>query len=131
METEVPELAFPAGLPGFPELHRFALQQWGDADSPYSLLLSLDEPSVRFLVAPPDLFFDDYEVELSDDDVQQLGLAGPDEALVLVLITVPEPAADATANLLAPLVLNTRSLTGAQVVLADSGYSTRVPLRAG
>jgi flagellar assembly factor FliW len=130
VDEELPELTFPAGLPGFPELRRFALAQWGDEDSPYSTLVALDDPEVRFLVVPPEVFFDDYAVQLPDDDAVALGLSEPDDALVLVLITLGERAEETTANLLGPLVVNSRSRTGAQVVLADSGYDTGVPLRA-
>lgn len=127
----IAELTFPSGLPGFPELRRFALERWGDDDdSPYSLLVALEQPEVRFLVAPPEVFFPDYEVELSDEDASALGLTGAEDALVLVIITVTDKPEDATANLLGPIVLNTRTRTGAQVVLADSGHSTRTPLVA-
>lgn len=138
--VEVPELTFPLGLPGFAELRRFGLSRWGAEDSPYARLVSLDDPRVAFLVAPPEEFFDDYDVVLPDDAADLLGLAGPDvepaDALVLVLITVGERAEEATANLLGPLVLNTRQRVGLQVVLTDSTpggrvLSTRVPLRAG
>ena len=128
--VEVPELTFPVGLPGFADLHRFALSRWGGEDSPYARLVSLDVPDVAFLVAPPEAFFDDYDVELPDEDARVLGLETEDDALVLVMITVGEKAEEATANLLGPLVVNTRARTGLQVVLDDPERSTRVPLRS-
>src|SRR3712207_6480121 len=42
--TELPELEFAAGLPGFPESKRFALTRWADADGPYRVLVDLDNP---------------------------------------------------------------------------------------
>ena len=130
---EVPELTFTAGLPGFEDLRRFALSRWGDADSPYARLVSLERPDTAFLVAPPEEFFDDYAVTLEDDDAAGLQLTDPTDALVLVVITVGEQAEEATANLLGPLVINTRARLGAQVVLpdGDGARGTRVPLRAG
>lgn len=128
--VEVPELTFPVGLPGFADLHRFSLWRWGDEDSPYARLVSLDDPSVAFLVAPPEEFFDDYHVPLHEDDARLLQLDGAEEALVLVIVTVGERAEQATANLLGPLVLNTRARLGRQVVLDDTARGTRVPLRA-
>jgi flagellar assembly factor FliW len=126
---EVKQLSFPAGLPGFPELQRFALQKWvEDPEMPYSLLVSLDEPNIRFLVAPPEVFFPDYTFEMSDADAAGLELASADDALVLVFITVPEQPTDATANLLGPVVINTKTLVGAQIVLAESGMPTKKPL---
>jgi len=130
--VDVPELAFPAGLPGFEDLRRFALAHWGGPDSPYARLVSLERPDVAFLVAPPEAFFDDYDVEVRDDDAALLQLDDPADALVLVLITVGERVEEATANLLGPLVLNTRAQLGAQIVPpeADPSRGARVPLRA-
>ena len=124
------ELTFPLGLPGFADLRRFALVHWGPEDSPYARLVSLDTPDVAFLVAPPEAFFDDYDVPLGDEDAELLKLDEASQALVLVLITVGERVEEATANLLGPLVLNTRERLGMQVVLNDRERSTRVPLRS-
>ena len=130
-QDEVKQLTFPAGLPGFPELQRFALQKWvEDPDMPYSLLVSLDEPGIRFLVAPPEVFFPDYTFEMSDADAAGIKLENPEDALVLVFITVPEQPHDATANLLGPVVINTKTLVGAQIVLAESGMPVKQPLVA-
>jgi len=130
--VDVPELAFPAGLPGFEDLHRFALAHWGGPDSPYARLVSLERSDVAFLVAPPEAFFDDYDVEMRDDDAALLQLEDPADALVLVMITVGERADEATANLLGPLVVNTRAQLAAQIVPAeaDPARGARVPLRA-
>ncbi len=129
----VPELTFPRGLPGFEGLRRFALARWGADDSPYSRLVALDQPETAFLVAPPDEFFDDYDVELSDEDAALIELADPADALVLVVITVTDRPEEASANLLGPIVLNTRRRLGAQVVQVtrEPEHSTRVPLVAG
>ena len=128
---DLPELAFPAGLPGFEDLRRFALAHWGPEDSPYSRLVSLERADVAFLVAPPEAFFDDFDVEVSADDAGQLQLDRPEDALVLVMITVGDRAEEATANLLGPLVINTARRLGAQIVAAeaDPTRGTRVPLR--
>ncbi len=131
MQDEVKQLTFPAGLPGFPELQRFALQKWvEDPEMPYSVLVSLDDPDIRFLVAPPEAFFANYVFDISDADAASLQLESPDDALVLVFITVPEKPNDATANLLGPVVINTKTLIGAQIVLADSGMPVKQPLVA-
>ena len=129
--VEVPELTFPVGLPGFADLRRFGLSRWGGEDSPYARLNSLEDPAVAFLVAPPEAFFDDYDVALSDEDAEVLQLQDPADALVLVVITVGEqgrrghrqPAGARSSSTL-------RERSGMQVVLRDRDRSTRVPLRA-
>lgn len=126
---DVPEVMFTAGLPGFPGPRRFALVRWGDDGGPYSVMVDLDAPVVRFLVVPPQVFFPDYVVDLDDAVASALHLDDPDDCLLLVIVALGDRAEDATANLLGPIVINVRTLEGQQAVLADSGHSTRVPLR--
>ena len=122
-------LTFSAGIPGFPELQKFTLEKWtDDEDSPYMVLVAMDNPDIRFLVAAPEVFFPDYDVEISAADAQALELKDPSEAAMLVFITVPEKPNEATANLLGPIVVNTRTKQAAQIVLEESKYTTKKPL---
>ena len=127
--ADVPELVFPTGLPGFPGERRFALVRWG-AEGPYSLMVDLDDPEVRFLVMPPYLFFPDYVVDLDDAVAARVHLERAEDCLLLVIVTLGSTPEEATANLLGPIVINLQTREGVQAVLAESGYSTRVPLRA-
>jgi flagellar assembly factor FliW len=128
--ADVPELLFVSGLPGFPGQRRFALVRWGAPDGPYSLMVDLDDSDVRFLVMPPYVFFPDYVVDLDDAIAAKVHLERPEDCLLLVIVTLGTTPADATANLLGPVVINLRTREGVQAVLAESGHSTRVPLRA-
>ena len=128
--VDVPELTFASGLPGFPGPRRFALVRWGASEGPYSVLADLDSPAVRFLVMPPQVFFPDYVVELEDAVARKIHLDDAADCLLLVIVTLGDRAEDATANLLGPIVINTRTLEGVQAVLAECGHSTRAPLRA-
>ena len=126
---ETAELTFPAGIPGFPELQRFRLEPWTDeADSPYAVMVAVDNPDVRFLVAAPETFFPDYDVEIGPAEAEALELKDASEAAMLVFITVPERPEDATANVLAPIVVNTRTRMAAQIILDEATYTTKRPL---
>jgi len=127
-EEAIPELEFAAGLPGFPEARRFVLTALGDADSPFSILRSLDQPELEFVVAPPGTFFPDYEPEIDDSVAGRLGLNTADDALLLVIITVAEQPANSTANLLGPLVVNRHTRSAAQAVLDAGRYATKEAL---
>lgn len=126
--TDLRELQFADGLPGFPDHRRFTLTRWGDEDSPFSLLEAVDGDELRFVVVPPEVFFPDYAPVLGDDDVARLGLTEADDAIVLVVVTLGAGPADATVNLLGPVVINRHTLAGAQVVLAGQDLPTRAPL---
>jgi flagellar assembly factor FliW len=127
LETRMPELTFAGGLAGFPGAERFVLVEV-DGGSPLLRLCSLDVPGLEFVVAPPALFFPDYAPELDDASAVQLGLWDVDGALLLVILTLGSKASDATANLLAPIVLNCRDGRAAQVILQGE-HSLRAPLQ--
>jgi len=129
VETTLPEIRFAAGLPGFPDARRFALVQVDDAqDSPFFVLRSLEDADLEFVVVPPVVFFPDYAPELDDDTVDRLGITSAEDVLALVMVTLGANPAEATANLLAPLVINRHTLDAVQTVLVASGYDVRAPL---
>jgi flagellar assembly factor FliW len=126
---ELPELHFASGLPGFPDVRRFLLVRIGGDDSPFSVLRSLDEGTeLEFVVTHPGLFFPDYEPEIDDDTANRLELKSAEDALLLVIVTVADPVAASTANLLGPIVVNRHTRAAAQAVLGNSGYATREAL---
>jgi flagellar assembly factor FliW len=125
---EIPELLFAAGIPGFPEAKRFTLVWWGDETSPFSILASLDEPGLEFLVVPPLAFFPLYTPEIDDDTVERLGIETADDVILLVIVTTGDDAAAATANLLAPIVVNRHTRQAAQAVLVEGEHPLRAPL---
>src|SRR6478752_5397056 len=120
--ADTAELIFESGLPGFPDTRRFTLVRWGDEDSPFSIMRSLDHDGLEFVVVPPMVFFPDYEPELDDTTAARLDLDQAEDAIVLVMVTLGQRATDATANLLGPIVVNRHTRRAAQAVLASSGY---------
>ena len=119
---------FAGGLPGFGDLRHFTLVRWGGDDSPLCLLKSIDRPEVEFVVAPPAVFFPDYEPELDDGAAERLSLSTAEDAVMLVILTVDQAPKDATANLLGPIVVNKHTLEAAQVVLSNLDYQVRTPI---
>ena len=122
-------LDFPEGLPGFREARRFVMVEVPENDV-FFWLQSLDDPSLAFLCTVPWPFFPDYEPELPETDQEALELTEASDAMVLCLLTVRREEQEVTANLLGPLVVNQRTRTGRQVVLADSTWPLRAPLSA-
>jgi flagellar assembly factor FliW len=126
--TDVVEINFPAGMPGFPHAHRFELSPWGPAGSPFMLLTSSDDADVGFVVVPPWVFYPDYEFEVDAGTAERLQLNAADDAVVFAVVTLRDRPEDSTLNLLGPIVINRVSHEAAQVVLPSSGYSVRAPL---
>lgn len=127
-EQDVPVIELVGPIAGFPEHRRFALVRLDDAGV-LSALRSLDDPGLRFLVVPPTPFFPDYAPEVDDAWAQRLGLDTGDDALVLLIVTPGATAVESTVNLLAPVVVNTRTRAAAQVLL-DGDLPLKAPLAA-
>lgn len=125
---DLPVLTFRRGLVGFDGPQRFHLVRWGGDDSPFSVLQSLDDPDLAFVVVPPQVFFADYEPEIDDEAAAHLGVASAEDLLLLVIVHLADDPRDATANLLGPLVVNTRTLEGIQAVLSPERWPSRRPL---
>lgn len=123
----IPVLEMVGPMLGFPELHRFGLARHDEAGVIYDLR-SLEDPAVRFVVVPPALFFPDYAPEIPDATAQLLRAETADDLLALVVVTLGEGLGDATANLVAPVVVNHAERLAAQVVLDDPALSLRTPL---
>jgi flagellar assembly factor FliW len=121
---EPEEIVFPNGILGFEEYVRFLLIG-DDQTYPAWALQSAEDSWVSFTMVDPLAFFPDYSARLSDADKTVLHFEPGDTLQVLCVVSVPENPNAATANLLAPIVINRRTNLGRQVVLSDSAYSVR------
>ena len=128
-DAELPVIELVHPMPGFPDLHKFALVQLDDAGR-LSSLTSLEQPDLRFLVAPPAPFFPDYEPEVDDEVVLELGIEEVEDVLLLVVLNAGSSLAETTANLAAPVLVNTVTRRAAQVILDRPGLPVAAPLIA-
>lgn len=118
----------PLGLLGFERIKSYWLVS-NPADEPFSWLQVPDEGDLAFLVVPPAAVVSDYAPELSRDDVAFLGIENPDDALIYNIVTLRTDGTS-TVNLKGPIILNRHTMTGKQVVLANSPYPLQHPLGA-
>lgn len=126
-EQPIPVLEMVMPMLGFPEHRRFGLARHDEAGAIYDLR-SLEDAELRFVVVPPVLFFSDYAPEIPDAAAELLQADSADDLLALVIVTLGEGLADATANLVAPVIVNHTKRLAAQVVLDDLDLSVRTPL---
>ena len=115
-------ITFPAGLLGFPGQSQFCLLEPG-GDACFFWLQSLDEPSLAFVVTDPTLFISDYSVPVRAEQMEELGLEKLADAQVFVIVNKVDDAL--TGNLQGPLVVNTLTRQGQQLVLAEKRWTTR------
>ncbi|WP_100332367.1 flagellar assembly protein FliW [Bacillus xiapuensis] len=118
---------FRQGLPGFAGEKQFTLLAFPD-NGVFFVLQSTNTPSLGFIVANPFSFFPDYDIQLEDSAVAALQLEKAEQAAVYTILTVHDPFEQTTANLQAPVIVNTASNQAKQVILNDRRYQTRHPL---
>ncbi|NIM06522.1 MAG: flagellar assembly protein FliW [Armatimonadetes bacterium] len=120
-------LEMPEGLVGIDKAKRFCLLQ-ESSDSAFKWLQMVDEPGLAFVVINPYDFFPDYELEVCESDAELLGMEAPEDAFVLALLTLGPEGREITANLVAPVVIGTKTRRAKQVILEDERYTTKHPL---
>ena len=120
---------FRHGLIGLSDVTRFVLLAAGTANKEplFYWLQALEDPSVAFLVTDPNLFFKDYDVPIREETQDELNLADTKDGRVLVICN--RVGEWLTGNLLGPLIINTATQKGEQVVLtAEKKWTCRQPL---
>lgn len=126
-DAELPTLEFVSPMPGFPGLRRFVLVRLDEEGALYSMR-SLEDTGVRFLVAAPPVFFPDYTPEIEEEVLERLMTDDPTRLLILLVVTAAEPVTEATANLLAPVIIDPQTRRAVQTVLSAPELSVRAPL---
>ena len=124
---EVPAEAvidFPNGLIGLGGT-RYALLAKAE-DSAFIWLHSLDDPEIAIPVTNPWRFFGDFEVELSDEEAERIGITDAEQTSVYVTVRAAEALEDFHANLRAPILI--AHGRGHQVINQSGDAPMRAPL---
>jgi len=127
--TEEPTiLRFEGGIIGLPAVTQFVLTSVS-ADAPpdalFQLLRSVDG-EVSIVVTQPWLLFPDYNPDLPNTDLSELGISSSEQMTIFNPVVLDADEGCVYVNLMGPFVVNVDSNAARQVVLADSEW----PLRA-
>ena len=117
-------LGFEQGMIGFPDLHRYAILKQRE-DSVFMWLHAIDDGALAFPVVLPWVFYWDYEVKLSDEDMAAIDVTRADQISIYCVVNVGADVRRATINLFSPIVVNNAERRARQVINTAEGYSTR------
>jgi flagellar assembly factor FliW len=126
---EVPAEAvvdFPHGLIGLGG-SRYALLARSE-ESTFVWLHSLEDPELAIPLTNPWRFFSSYEVELSDDEAERIGVTETEATTVYVTVRAGEALEDFSANLRAPILIAEGN--GHQIINQAPDAPVRAPLFA-
>lgn len=117
------KITFPHGLLGFENFRDYVLL---DAErQPFYWLQSLDSQALAFVLVNPFLFRPDYELDIDDQELTEIGIADPEKALIFAIVTIPADGSPMTANLQGPLVINRDARLARQAILTDQRWKTK------
>jgi len=116
-------------MPGFPGKKRFIILN-REESQPFLWYQSVDAPSLAIVLINPFAFIQKYKIDLENAFDEMSWEEGEQESIA-VFVVVNTSGGDPekiTANLMAPLLINTGRLEGYQMIIPDSPYSHRHPI---
>ncbi|MHA2957897.1 flagellar assembly protein FliW [Priestia megaterium] len=117
-------LTFNQGIPGFLEETEFVILPLPEAEA-FQVLQSIQTKEVAFIITDPFQFFLDYDFQLEPQEIEKLQLQQAEDAAVYVLLTMSDSMEKITANLQAPVIINTKKQLAKQVILMNTAYETK------
>lgn len=120
---------FPSGIIGFPDLQDFALiHDEEKGTDTIHWMQSLQEPAFAMPVMDPLIVRPDYNPEVDDELLKNIGELRTDELLVMVTVTVPKDIQKMTVNLKGPIVINAAQKLATQVIVEGDEYQVKFPI---
>lgn len=109
------------GMIGFPDMQNFALifdEEKGN-EAKIMWLQSMDEPQVAFPVMRPELVMQGYNPTVNDEVLEPLGTINDENIFVVVTLTAVADVKKNSVNLKAPIIINTETRKGCQIIVED------------
>lgn len=128
-EIEIQEnkiITLEKGIIGFPDLTRFTLifDVERKERSGIMWLQSMDDGEVAMPVLDPIALFGEYGPSVDEDLLNGLGELTPENTYLLVTVTVPKQIEEISVNLKAPVIINTDTNKGCQIIV-DGDYAVK------
>lgn len=121
-------ITFPTGLLGFSDSREFVVIDMPD-NSHYKFLQDINNAYLSFIMINPWDFFRDYDIELSDIELEKIRVTSvEDQFSVYTIVTLGKSFNESSVNLVAPVVINNSEKLGRQIIVEESQYTTKHPL---
>lgn len=111
------------GMIGLPDFQRFALifdEEKGRKESLVMWLQSMDDPQTAFPVLQPNIVKPDYNPTVNEEMLSALGTLTEENTYVLVTLTASSDVTQTSVNLKAPIIINTETRKGCQMIVEDA-----------
>lgn len=122
------KVVFPKGLYGFESFKEFYIINY---DEMFKCLQSKEDKNTAFIIINPLYFKNDYILDIDEEDYTEIGLKPDEEECkkyldLYVIVTIPHTNPDdMTANLLGPIIINSKNHKGKQALSRNPLYTVR------
>ncbi len=117
-------IEFPMGIIGFENLRKFALIYDSEREerSKISWLQSMEEPLMVLPVINPIDIVEEYSPIIEDELTKSIGDPADADIVIFVTMSIPSDLTKMTANLKAPIIINTVNRKAMQVIAENQDY---------
>ena len=115
------------GLFGFENFKKYVLLYDSSADEVPNIqwLQSVDEELLALPVMIPTTIVPDYNPIVEDETLETIGKWTEESVSILVTVTVPIDIKNMSINLKAPIIINTDTMKGCQVIAENPEYEVK------
>lgn len=115
------------GLVGFEGLTKYTILFDNEKEQASNImwLQSVEEQALALPVINPMVVKADYNPEVNEEMIRPLGELREDNVCILLTMTVSSDVQKTTANLKAPIIINSDTGLGAQIICENSDYEVK------
>jgi len=122
---EVRIIDFPQGILGFDFIKKFVILDTEDKGSPFKWMQAFEEKDLAFIIIRPLDFMEEYELVISQNDLDDVKSESIDGLITFSIVTIPENPKNMTANLQGPIIINPGKRIGKQAISLSDRYTVR------
>lgn len=121
-------ITFPNGIPGFKECKKFQLLHETGKKTMVYYLQSIDEPGLSFNLVKAESIGINFEVDLTDAEVELLSAESTDGIALLLLVSKSDEiqGPNIIPHINCPIVINTKTRRGLQKILTTPDYEINI-----
>lgn len=120
-------LEFPNGIIGIEDKHKFAIiydVEKGE-NTAIRWLQSMEDPYLALPVIEPFTILDDYNPIIEDELLEPIDNPKDEDIIVLLTLIISSDVTKVTANMKAPIVINSATRKGEQIIAENQEYEAK------
>ena len=112
------EIEFDNGIAAFSDLKNFTFEK-DEKIRPFLYMKSKENSKVSFVCVDPYILHSSYDVKIKESHLSDLKGFKAKDYIVLCFVTLGQDLYNTTANLMSPVLINTKTLKGQQIILDE------------